>query len=145
MVNMARKLDVFEILERATAETTKGGKINVLKENECMPLKDVLRGCFDDTIQWNLPTGTPPFTPNRPESVPSTLLKQHMQLRFFVKGVPDGEELTNMRREKIFTNILEGIHPKDADILVLMINKKAPAKGITKKLVQEAFPGLIVS
>ena len=48
-----------------------------------------------------------------------------------------------MKREKMFLDILEVIHPKDADVVVGMINKKMPYKGITKKLVQEALPGLI--
>jgi hypothetical protein len=103
-----------------------------------------LRGCFDDAIVWNLPTGTPPFTPSRPESVPTTLLKQNRQFKYFAKGL-DGDHLAGPRREKMFISVLEGVHPKDADILILMINKKAPAKGITKKLVQETFPNLIVS
>ena len=38
--------------------------------------------------------------------------------------------------------MLESIHPKDAELLVKMINKEAP-KGITKNIVMEAFPGLI--
>ena len=40
--------------------------------------------------------------------------------------------------------MLETVHPKDAELLVGMINKKMPVKGVTKKLVQEAFPDLIV-
>jgi len=39
--------------------------------------------------------------------------------------------------------MVETIHPRDAELIVTMINKKPPMKGITKKLVQEAFPELI--
>jgi len=44
----------------------------------------------------------------------------------------------------MFIDMLEGIHPKDAELLILMKDKKSLAKGITKKLVEEAFPKLIV-
>ena len=40
--------------------------------------------------------------------------------------------------------MLESIHPKDAELVVKMINKdKTLAKGLTKKLVKEVFPSLI--
>jgi len=35
------------------------------------------------------------------------------------------------------------IHPKDAELILTMVAKKQLAKGLTKKLAQEAFPGLI--
>jgi hypothetical protein len=35
------------------------------------------------------------------------------------------------------------VHPKDAEVLIKMINKETLGKAITKSLVQEAFPGLI--
>jgi hypothetical protein len=38
--------------------------------------------------------------------------------------------------------MLEGVHPEDAKVLVNMINKK-PYKSITRKVVEEAFPGLL--
>jgi hypothetical protein len=37
---------------------------------------------------------------------------------------------------------LESIHPNDAELMVNMINKKTP-DGVTKTIIQEAFPGLI--
>jgi hypothetical protein len=45
----------------------------------------------------------------------------------------------------MFIKILEGIHPDDAALVIKMKDKELEGvyKGITKKLVQEAFPGLI--
>ena len=43
----------------------------------------------------------------------------------------------------MFLEILEGVHPRDAEILVDMINKKTSVKGLTEKLVKEAYPDLI--
>jgi len=43
----------------------------------------------------------------------------------------------------MFIEICESVHPEDARILVSMINKKPPVKGLTEKLVKEAYPDLI--
>jgi len=142
MVNKARRKDIFEVFESVQKTKSRQDKINILKENNCSALRDVCRGFYDDVIQWNLPPGTPPYTPNIPQSVSSTLLKQHLQFKYFVKG-SIGDQLPAFKRERIFVNVLESIHPKDAEILIDMINKK-PIKGITKKLVEETFPKLIV-
>jgi len=66
-----------------------------------------------------------------------------MNFKFFVKGVKSSDDLLNVKRERMFVDILESIDPRDAEILVAMINKKPPAKGLTKKIVQEAMPDLI--
>lgn len=50
---------------------------------------------------------------------------------------------TQSKREMLFIEMLESVHPKDAIILVNMIQKKAPVKGITKQVVQMAFPSLL--
>jgi len=42
----------------------------------------------------------------------------------------------------MFIAMLEAIHPKDAELVLNMINKKKIA-GITKATISEAFPNLI--
>jgi len=143
MAVSAKRLEVFEILEKVSQAKTKQERVNVLKTHDCIALQDVLRGTFDDTIQWNLPEGAPPYTPNKPESPPSTLLRQHRYFKYFVKGLRESENLNKIRREKMFIEMLEAVHPEDAKLLLSMINKKQPVKGLTKKLVQEVFPNLI--
>lgn len=137
------KKHIYEVLELVEKATKKEEKINILKLNESWALKDVLRATYDDSIQFLLPGGTPPYTANAEGSIPSTLLKQNVQFKFFIKGGP-GEKILPVKRERIFINVLEAIHPKDAELLIKMINKESLGKGITKKLVQEAFPGLII-
>lgn len=143
MANYPKKLEVFEILEKVKNAKTKKERIEILQSNDIMPLLDVLKGTFDDTIQWNLPGGTPPYTPNNPDTPPSTLKRQHMQFKYFVKGLRESNRLNPIRRERMFIDMLEAIHPKDAEVVVSMINKKSPVKGLTKALVKEAFPELI--
>jgi hypothetical protein len=48
-----------------------------------------------------------------------------------------------MRRETKFIQLLESIHAEDAIIVLNMVAKKAPVKGLTKKIVEEAFPNLL--
>ena len=48
-----------------------------------------------------------------------------------------------LKREKIYIGLLEAIHPEDAKVVINMVNRKKPAKGITEKVVKEAFPSLI--
>lgn len=133
---------IHEVLEDVAAKKTRKEKIDCLRENESAALKDILRCSFDDSIQWLLPKGDPPYNPSSEESVPSNLLKKNMMLTYFVVG-GKGDLLPPFKREKIFLDVLESIHPKDALVLLNAKDKKPPVKGLTKKLVQEAFPNLI--
>ena len=45
------------------------------------------------------------------------------------------------KRESIFIGLIEAIHPEEALLVLSMINKEKP-KGITKKVVEEAYPGI---
>ena len=138
------KLNVYEVFDKVKSTKSRKDKILVLKENDTMALLDVLRGAFDPTIQWNLPVGEVPFTPAEEESPPSSLLKQHLKFKYFVKGLRESSTLRSVKREQMFIDMCESVHPRDAEVIVAMINKKSPAKGITKKLIQEAFPRLII-
>jgi hypothetical protein len=132
---------VYEVLQDVTDAETKEDRIKILKKNESWPLKDIIRGSMDTTVQWNLPTGAPPYTPNVPGSAPSSLAMQHKKFVNFVKGGP-GDNLPALRRENLFVEILEAIHPNDAQLVIDMINKKR-LKGLTRKVVYESFPGLL--
>lgn len=135
-------LEVFEILEEFGKQTTKAKRIEVLKKHGNVPaFKDVLRGTFDDSLEFLLPEGKPPYTPNIPESVPSTLLKKHKEFGYFVKG---GVDQPQYKRENIFIRLLESIHPQDAEVVLSMVAKKSPVKFLTKNLIEETFPNLIV-
>jgi hypothetical protein len=134
---------IFEIFEEFEKQTTKAKRKEVLlKYGDVAALRDVLRGTFDDSIQFLLPEGTPPYTPNKDESTPSTLLRKNKDFGYFVKGGP-GTNMLAFKRESLFIRLLESIHPKDALIVLSMVNKTSPVKYLTKNLVQETFPNLI--
>lgn len=134
----------FEILEKISKAETKAEKIKLLQEqNNNWALKDLLRGTFDDAVQWLLPTGPVPYTPAEASSHPSNWTQHNSKLAYFVKG-GRGEKMSTIKREKMFLDILESVHPRDAELLAGMINKKLPIKGVTKSLVKEAYPNFIL-
>lgn len=144
MPNQPNKvLEIHEILDSLTAMRKKQDKIDFLRKHDSMALRDVLKGTFDPAIQWNLPEGAPPYEQENEDVSPSTLRKKHRDFKYFVKGLQISERLNPIRREVLFIRLLESIHPEDAKIVISMKDKKQPVKGLTKKLVEEAFPGLI--
>jgi len=144
------KFMIHEILEKAAEASTKEEKIKILQENNHLALRDVLRGGFDDSIEFLLPTGKPPH--GDPASFgysKTSLYNKTKQFKYFVKGGP-GENMQPAKREKLFIDILESVHPKEGELITMMKDKKfvksnnsAHYSGITKKLVQDTFPGLI--
>ena len=135
--------EVFEVFEEYKKADSRESRLGVLKKYEDnWAFKDILRGSFDESLEFILPSGRPPFTPNKAESVPSTLLKQHKQFGNFIKG-GTGEQTPAFKRENQFVQLLESVHPEDAEYVLKMVAKKPPCRYITKKLVQEAFPTLI--
>ena len=136
--------EVFEVFEEYKKADSRESRLGVLKKYEDnWAFKDILRGSFDESLEFILPSGRPPFTPNKAESVPSTLLKQHKQFGNFIKG-GNGDQTPAFKRENQFVQLLESVHPEDAEYVLKMVAKKPPCRYITKKLVQEAFPTLII-
>ena len=132
---------VFEVLEEMAKQRNKNDKVRVLKENETWALKDIIRGTMDSTIQWGLPEGAPPYTPAPAHAHPANLTQQNKNFKYFLKG-GSGESMPKYKREQIFIGILEGVHPEDAKLVINMINKKK-IPGISRPVVEEAFPNLL--
>ena len=135
-------LNVHEVIELVRKARTKEKKVELLIKHESWALKDILRGTFDSTIEWNLPGGEPPFTPCEAHAAPANLLKEHKQFVYFVKGLRESEKLTPVKRESIFIGLIEGIDPDDAKLVIGMINKEKPT-GITRPVIEEAYPKLL--
>lgn len=132
---------VHEILDEVAKAKAKKDKVSILKENESWALKDIIRGSMDPNVKWNLPPGAPPYTASEGHNSPSNLQRENTKFAYFVKG-GKGDQLPAYKRENIFIGMLEGINPKDAELVIGMINKETP-KGLTKAVVEEAFPGLL--
>lgn len=133
---------LHEVIDLVSKAKTREEKISLLKQHETQALKDILVGTYHSKVEWNLPPGRPPFEAAEERSVPSNLLKQTRKFNDLIKG-GSGDNLPAFKRERIFIRLIEQIHPDDAELLLKMVAKQQLAKGLTKKLVEEAFPGLI--
>jgi len=90
-----------------------------------------------------IPEGEVPYKQNE---VPigtdhTSLRREYQQLYHFVKGGNDS--LTTIRRETMFIQILEGLHPREAEILCLVKDKKLSTKyKVDLDLIKEAYPDI---
>ena len=139
---MARRLEVYEVFEAVGKAKTRDEKIEILKQNNHWAVKDIIAGALNPAIEWNLPKGRPPYTANLEQSTPSTLLRENQKFTYIVKG-GKGDDMPSYKREQVFLGILESIHPEDAELVLKMVEKKMPVKGLTRKIVEEAYPGLL--
>ena len=69
----------------------------------------------------------------------TSLRKEWQNLYHYVKGGNDS--LTSIRREMMFINLLRGLHPKEAEVLILTKDKNLTDKyKISFENVKEAYP-----
>ena len=71
----------------------------------------------------------------------TTIRKEYTKFFNFIKGGND--RLNGLRRETMFINILEGLHPLEAEIVCLVKDKNLQSKyKITLPQVKEAYPDI---
>ena len=162
---------IFEILDVVVAQKTKARKIEALRKFGDNALKTIFIWNFDETVISTLPPGDVPYAAvDEQDSFSGTLSekirdavdkmdelgskslgsqdqgKSSIRAEFkifynFVKGGNDA--LSSLRKETMFINILQGLHPLEAEIVVLTKDKKLQTKyKITKEIVSEAFPDI---
>ena len=159
----------YEVFDAASKQRTKAKKIEVLQRYPHDSIMAVLIWNFDETVISVLPPGDVPYGTNREDnSMTGTLSdkindavgkmnemgsnslgsqdqgkasirKEYTKFYNFIKG--GNNSLSSLRRETMFINILEGLHPLEAEILVLVKDKRLTDKyKITKEVVSEAYP-----
>lgn len=132
---------IYEILEETSKKESQKDKVSHLQQfGENNVLKTILQGAYWSGIKWNLPPGEPPYTPCDPVNAEGFLYQEVRRLYIFTDAGPN---MPDMKRERLFIEMLESVHPEDAKILLAMKDKKLPYKGITANLIKKAFPGLI--
>ena len=132
-----------EVLAKVSKQRTKAKKIQVLKENESLHLKAILIWNFDDTVVSVLPEGEVPYNKNEaPAGTEHTYLAHEWKVLYnFVKGGNDF--LRPVKREQLFLQLLEGLHPDESDIVCLVKDKNLTEKyKLTRPVVEEAFPDI---
>ena len=134
---------IHEILELASKQRAKAKKVEILQQYENDALKTIFIWNFDETVISVLPVGEVPFNKNEvPVGTDHTSLRrEYKHLYNFVKGGNDG--LSGLRRETMFIQMLEGLHPEEAEILCLCKDKRLQDKyKITYDVVKQAFPDI---
>ena len=140
---MAKKL-ISEVLTKASQLSKKEERIAFLRQNRTPALLDILRIGFDDDVVTVLPKGAPSY---RKDDAPAgyeftTLHRTFRRFKYFFKG-PVANATPALRREGMFLSLLESLNGEEAELLIAAKDKSLKYKGITKKLVQDAFPNLI--
>ena len=162
----------FEVLDAASKQRTKAKKIEVLKTYAHDSIMAILIWNFDETAISLLPEGDVPYGNTREDnSMTGTLSdrindavgkmgelgttslgsqdqgkasirKEYTKFYNFLKGGNNG--LSSLRRETMFINILEGLHPLEAEILVLVKDGRLSEKyKITKEIAGAAYPQIV--
>ena len=163
----------FEIFDLASKQRSKAKKVEVLQKYSDLSLKIVLKWNFDTSITSALPEGEVPYTGYDQQTTKggtlttkisheirtmhesgsfslgssdqqghTTIRRESKHFYRFVKGGDDA--MNQIRRETMFINILEGLHPLEAEIVVLAKDGKLEDRyKITKDVVAEAFPDIV--
>jgi hypothetical protein len=162
----------FEVLNLISKQISNAKKVEILKKYEDLSLKTILIWNFDESIISLLPQGEVPYASTGEQNSysgtlsdkigdavskmeelntnslgsmdqgRSSIRKEYHMFYNFVKGGNDG--LSSLRRETMFINILQGLHPLEAEILCLVKDKKLETKyKITLENVKEAYPDIV--
>jgi len=162
---------IFEILELASKQRSNERKVEVLKTYDDASLKTILIWNFDESVISLLPEGEVPYASTGEQTSysgtlsskvedavskmselgsnslgsmdqgRSSIRKEYHMFYNFVKGGNDG--LSSLRRETMFINILQGLHPKEAELLCLVKDKKLINKyKISFDNVKKAYPDI---
>ena len=135
---------IHEILDYVDKQRTKAKKIAALQEHRDDSLTAILIWNFDDRVQSAVPEGDVPYRENEvPVGTDHTSLRREWKtLYHFIKGGKD--TLTSLRRETMFIQLLDGLHPEEAKIICLVKDKNLTDKyKLTKALVEEAYPDIV--
>ena len=167
--NLPNNPFVYEVFDACSKQRTKAKKIEVLQRYAHDSIMAVLIWNFDESVISLLPEGEVPYGNTREDNSvtgslsdkindavgmmresgsaslgsqdqgKASIRAEYRKFYNFLKGGNNG--LNSLRRETMFINILEGLHPLEAEILILVKDKKLTDKyKITKEVVSAAYP-----
>ena len=162
----------FEVLNLVSKQRTNIKKVEVLQKYNDPSLRAIFIWNFDESVTSSLPVGIVPyssvgeqgsFSGTLSEKIDdavgkmseigsnslgsqdqgfSSIRKEYSKFYNFIKGGNDS--LSSLRRETMFINVLQGLHPLEAEILCLVKDKQLETKyKITKELVSQAYPEIV--
>jgi hypothetical protein len=132
------RLSISEILDKADKAQTQDEKIEILRKEYSQPLLDVVMGAYDSRIKWLLPPGPVPFNPTKAIGQEGNLYMETRRFYLFAEG--GNANLSQTKREVLFIQMLEHLHPKDAALVATIKDKKLPYQTITPDLIKLAWP-----
>jgi len=171
--DLPRNPFVFEVLDAVSKQRTKAKKVEVLQRYGDLSLKMILKWNFDTSIKSALPEGEVPYNDFDDQNnsvvtlsgkISDEVRRMHdtgsfslgssdkqghttvrREARHFYRFVRGGDDALNqVRRETMFINILQGLHPLEAEIIVLVKDGNLEdAYKITRDVVEEAYPDII--
>lgn len=117
-----------ELLEEINADPT---MLQKMKGDPALTL--LFQSSFDPAKKFLLPEGDPPYKEDAaPIGMSMGVLRQELK-RFYVFCRTD---LPAVRREDLFIQLLEGVHPSEAKLLLLVKDQNLTSK--YKKITHEA-------
>ena len=172
-LELPRNPFTFEIFHLVSKQRSKAKKVEVLKKYDHPSLRALFIWNFDESVISMMPQGEVPYSGFNDQNTYSgtlstriseevrsmhekdsfslgvtdqqghtTIRREYKNFYHFIKGGNDS--LNNIRRETMFINILEGIHPLEAEIICLVKDKRLSEKyKITKDVVSEAYPEIV--
>ena len=132
-----------EVLQKVSNAKTKSEKIKILKNLRTDALVSILIWNYDTSVVSMIPEGEVPYKPNdAPAGTEHTrLIQEYRKLFHFVKGGNDS--LNRPTRERMFIQMLEGLHQDEAALICMVKDKKLQSKyKITKACIDEAYPDI---
>ena len=140
---MAVHISISEIIAETGKLKTSKEKVANLQKHDNFALRTVIQATYDPAIEFLIPDTPPPWNKNDYEDeAKAMLISDSRRLRIFVKG-GGYDNITQIKRETLFISFLEDIDNDDADLLANYMICKKPFKGISLKVIKEAFPQLI--
>lgn len=135
-----------EILDNLQKERYVNKRVKLLQDlnkDESFILKTLIQCQFLDRIQFDMPEGAPPYTPHEisEDKQPVSIRKSITSLVQCVKEF----KASPIRKERTFIDLLEKVHPRDAEILIAVKDKKLNEMYSVLKggLIRQAWPNLL--
>ncbi len=113
--------------------------ITKYKDNGALRL--IFEHAFDPDKKFFLPEGDPPF---KEDSAPIGMSPANLHMEAKKLYVFCREDLNKLRRESLFIQLLEGLHPLESKLILAIKDQKLTKMypKITHKLVSETFPSI---
>ena len=136
---------VSELFKAVHGKKDKKGKADLLAQHKRDDVKALLIWNFDKEIRSAIPEGEVPYKKNEApinSGGHTRLVHEWRTLYNYVRGGND--KLSQMKRETMFIQLLEGLHESEAELLMLVKDKNLQSKyRITRALVEEVFDDIV--